>query len=114
MFWIAKDFKFSKKAGIKSISELFAYKYKYERQWGRCDNLEQNYSYSELTNLLFQPSIMRAQRSLDINIWNNPIWVVMRFYEEETASSHKIAIEAIKEFEIIFEHIQSILIKNVI
>jgi hypothetical protein len=114
MFWIAKDFKFSKKAEIQFISELFAYKYRYERQWGRCDNLEQNYSYPELTNLLFQPSIMRAQRSLDINVWNDPIWVVMRFYGQETTSSHEIATAAIKEFEIIFEHIQSILIKNAI
>ncbi|WP_316794192.1 restriction endonuclease [Pedobacter frigoris] len=114
MFWIAKDFKFEKKAEIQFISELFAYKYRYECQWGRCDTLEKNYSYPELTNLLFQPSTMRAQRSLDINIWNNPIWVVMRFYEQETSSSREIATAAIKEFEIIFEHIQSIITKNAI
>src|SRR5438105_168494 len=36
-------------------------------------------SYVDLTEQLFEATQLRGSIMLGINIWNNPIWIVMRF-----------------------------------
>jgi hypothetical protein len=48
---------------------------------------------------------------LDINIWHDPIWIVMRFKEGKIQFSNDLAIAAIEEFEKVYSDITAIFLE---
>lgn len=107
---ISKSFPLSKKVGIDWFRSLAQYKIDYEKQFGihstseedlyTCKNFELPYILSDVKNI-------RGSRMLDINVWDSPIWVTMRFKQEKIISSRDIALQSAEEFEKIFTEIRS-------
>jgi len=112
LIWLAKSFDFGKTSSPKIIDELVGYKFAFERARGYSNTMVTgNVSYADLTQQLFEATQLRGSVMLDINIWNNPIWVVMRFKDPPTLSSNDLAATAIKVFEKVFADIQQIFTK---
>jgi hypothetical protein len=109
LLWLAKSFTVGKTINLQLIRDLVGYKFAFERANGYSNTITtRNISHADLTQLLFAATQLRGSVMLDINIWGNPIWVVMRFKDPPTLSSNELAAIAIKVFEKIFANIQAI------
>lgn len=115
LFWIAKPLPVGKKAELSIISELFRFKRAYEQKWCKAEPL--NYtgmSYRDLTCLLFQPNDIRGRRMLDINIWDDPFWIIMRFMPYDTATSNELIMLFLDEFNQVFDQIEQLILKHLL
>jgi hypothetical protein len=107
---ISKSFPLNRKVDIDWFRELARYKLNYEKSFGNhsfseeelqaCLNFELPYIISDVKN-------MRGDRMLDINTWNNPINVTMRFREGKLLPSKDLVSNSIEEFIIVFNEIQT-------
>jgi hypothetical protein len=113
LFWLAKSFLFGQKGNLELIEKLIQYKFSYEYKWGFSNELKRKQiNYPALTYALHELNKVRGQRMLDINIWHDPIWIVMRFRERKIQSSDELAIAAIEEFEKVYADIKAIFVGN--
>ena len=98
-FVISNSFSFDQKAGFDLIESLVKFKLSYERHWGYINELyKKSYSYRDLTDILFQPGEMRGEKMFDINIWDNPIEIVMQFNKCPVKPSNEVATSFVEEF----------------
>jgi hypothetical protein len=107
---VSKSFPIKKKVDNDWFRKLAKYKINFENEWGRhafteeellrCRNFELPYILCDINN-------MRGNRMLDINVWDSPIWVIMRFRTGKIVPSQKIVEEAIEEFKKVFQDIRS-------
>jgi hypothetical protein len=110
IFMVSKSFPIKKKVDNDWFRKLAKYKINFENEWGRhafteeellrCRNFELPYILCDINN-------MRGNRMLDINVWDSPIWVIMRFRTGKIVPSQKIVEEAIEEFKKVFQDIRS-------
>lgn len=111
-FWLSKELPLKSSIDIEKAMAILKYKYTLENENG-FDHLqgksEMKLNSSELRELLFDFFTFRGNIMLDIAIYNEPISINVRFYQESTESSQDLAIKFIDEFLKIYDDINQLI-----
>jgi hypothetical protein len=94
------------------LIELLKLKYSLEYEYGydHMNGVEkQQINSKEIKDILFDMMTFRGKRMLDINTFQNPITINMRFKEGQLKSSNDLALDYILEFNKIYNKIKNIL-----
>lgn len=112
ILWLSKELKVKSEIDITKAQKLLEYKYTLENDFG-FDNLQGKKEIAinsvELREILFEIFTFRGKRMLDIAIYNNPIFINVRFSEGSSEASNNLALKYIDEFLKIYNDIDKIL-----